>query len=337
MRGLIAFSPAAVLDFLPKNLSRPELVLFSRRFRAWWDGADFDEEAERTRAYAEAEKQAEATAQGAAPDTHGQVYRDKVEGVENRLRVSELIWGEGYLAPGTEENHIEYAQTMLMNEQVSMGVLGVGLGGPAREIAKETGVWVTGYERLKPVAEAGRIQCAKAGLKKKVDIHEYDPGRLDLPKNKFQGVISFGEFSFMEDKQGMLSRVTASLKSKGALLATDYVLAEDAKMEDVARGFCTYWGTPKLWPLKTYQDAIRTAGFDLRVSEDSTDQHLKLIADKWSDWRLVVDAINVLDIDEVDRSALLRIFGEEAEFWAAREKLLCDGRLKYYRFFALKK
>ena len=327
-------------NLLPGSaLSGPRMRYYWRMFLAWWDGGEFDTDAERARLAEELEalkQKGAAEAEVAAPTAevpgHEQTYRAKEAEMGARLRVAQMIWGEGYLHPGTEETHIEYAKTMRMSGEKSMAVVGLGLGGPAREMARDTGVWVTGYAWPKSIADVAREQSKTAGMVKKVEVVDFSPEEDELPKEKFAGVISLAELSFAPKRTALIKQMYQSLKKGGAFLVTDYVIEAGASV----KGFDEYWGQPSFWTEDQYKTVIQKCGFDFRVGEDLTEAHLALIVAGWGNWRQIVENINGTNLPEEDQQRMLKILAKEASLWADRQEALRSGAIRYFRFFGMK-
>ncbi|GAB4522252.1 MAG: hypothetical protein Tsb0010_06480 [Parvularculaceae bacterium] len=319
--------------------SKPRLAYYWRMFLAWWEGEEFDAAAERARMEAELEALREAAGAEEAEEGpvsvafgHDETYRAKEQEMGDRLRVAEMIWGPGYIHPGAEETHLEYAKAMRMSGEKSMAVVGLGLGGPAREMSRDTGVWVTGYAWPKTVADAAREQCKTAGMAKKVEVVDFDPDNDELPKGKYAGLICLAELGFVQKKAALIKQMFESLKKGGAFLVTDYVVEEGAKVA----GFDPSWGTPNFWTEEKYKTVIQKCGFDFRVGEDLTKDHLALIVEAWKDWKRIVEGIKSANLDDETKARMLKILVAEANLWADRQEALRSGALRYFRFFGMK-
>ena len=321
-------------------LAQPRLAYYWRRFLAWWEGEEFDAAAERARMEAElaallaaaSEEGDEDGASAAVAFGHDETYRAQEQEMGDRLRVAEMIWGPGYTHPGSEETHIEYAKTMRLSGEKSMAVVGLGLGGPAREMARDTGVWVTGYAWPKSIADAAREQSKNAGMAKKVEVVDFNPDKDEFPADKYSGVICLAELAFVGKKTALVKKMFDSLKKGGAFLVTDYVVEEGAEVG----GFDPSWGRPNFWTEDQYKTIIQKCGFDFRVGEDLTGDHLSLIEGAWKGWERIVEDIKGSNLAEDVINRMLKIMITEANLWADRQEALKSGALRYFRFFGMK-
>jgi len=325
-----ALIPQLTMRPLKSALSDPKLALAWARFVAWWEGEPFDEAAA-ARAAA-ARRQA---SEGAAERRHDETWRAPLQDLAAHARVAQWLWGEGHLAPFPDDLQIEFAKALLLNAEKSLAVIGPGLGAGARAIARETGVWIDGYEPRADIAAAGAEQCVAAGMGKKVQISHWDADAPDLPHNKFHAVLCVGELMFVQDKTAVLAAIKGGLKKNGAFLWADYVAGEGGAADMAQASFSPCWGAPHLQTAAACAEMMGAQGFDVRVREDVTSAHLDDIAEGWGRWRTVAAAIEQADLSEDERAGLMRVFHEAAQMWAARREALSQGALKVFRFLAM--
>ena len=310
-------------------------------FLAWWEGEDFDAAAANRKVEERFGSPSATDSDASEDDEAGENKRSKrliprPQDVSTRAMVCEMLWGDGHLSPGGEELHVELAKTLVPNEQKTMAMIGVGLGGPAREIAKASGVWIDGYEPRLALVNIARDQCQKAGLSRKVTIHACDYAKLSLPDARFHGVMSVCEFHCIDDKKQALGVIRESMKDDGVFILADYVAAEG---EDIELRFCfdEEWTSHKLWTLEEYKAELSEAGFDVRVSDDATPNFLPVITNAWAGWRSLVEKFEQMDVDDDERSMMMRILAEEASAWAERQEQLNAGTLKIARLVGFTK
>lgn len=251
-----------------KRPARPPLP-FKERFRAWWDGSGLDVPA------------APAAVQRppAAPDTPKQqnLLEPLAPWESPALRIAQLAWGEGYAKPGGEGYILELAKPVGIDSTMSVMEFGAGLGGGARAIHRKFGAWVTGYEPDRHIAKAGRELSIMAGLEKRADIKHYDPQNFEPRQASFDCVVSTETLFQIEEKDNLLSKLEASLKSHGQLVFTDFVLGEGVSAEDERLRALSQ--KPAFWSGEQYARHLRARNFDLRIGEDITAKYCKLMID----------------------------------------------------------
>src|SRR5215468_8284890 len=146
----------SVLGFLrrgDKDEAAPAGHSFGEKFHAWWEGYELPPKDE-------AEPQAAAAA---APAPGGDAPPGDAWS-KSRIKVAELIWGDGFNFPGSADHVVELVKPFGLNKEKSLLDLGCGLGGGTRAIAKEFGTYVEGMEHSPALAKAGMEMSEKAGL-----------------------------------------------------------------------------------------------------------------------------------------------------------------------------
>ncbi len=253
------------------------------------------------------------------------------------LAVAQGLWGEGYLGPGTAEYSASLVKDLALTSEHNLAILGIGLAGPARDIVRETDVWVSGYEsREKAIDEANR-QCAASGLAEKIQIAPYNPEAAQFAQDKYNAAFSLEEFCFVENKEQLLKQIAGALKPNGSLLFIDYVLpATDADLEILASSFDGVWGQARLWTVDQYKQAIADAGFTLTADRDLNGDYLPMIERGWTRWRKVLASLQEGRAGSEHRSRVMRLIGDEAAKWADRLDALNSGKLIVHLFQAQK-
>src|SRR5262245_48857497 len=117
---------------------------FGKKLHAWWEGYELP--AQET----DAQPQAAATPAPAAADAPPADAWSK-----SRIKVAELIWGDGFNFPGSADHVVELVKPFGLNKEKSLLDLGCGLGGGTRAIAKEFGSYCEGMEHSPALAKAG--------------------------------------------------------------------------------------------------------------------------------------------------------------------------------------
>src|SRR5277367_2673347 len=108
------------------------LKKFRKHLHAWWEGYYVDNPHE----------------QGEQPSQPPVTEEDKKNDKWSleRIKVAELIWGDGFTFPGGADHVLQMVKPMTLTSAKSMLDIGCGLGGATRAIAKTFGTWVIGME-----------------------------------------------------------------------------------------------------------------------------------------------------------------------------------------------
>jgi cyclopropane fatty-acyl-phospholipid synthase-like methyltransferase len=295
-----------------------------QKLGAWWRGDDVVAEGEPAPDFPVAEQ---------AP----QAQVDPKSIMVQRIRVAEALWGGGNFGPGDAEFLTALAAQLGLNKEMSIGFIGVGLGGAARALVDETEVWITGYEANATMAAFGIEQCAIAGKAKKVEISVADYETIALPPRKFNDIISKETFYLVRDKARLVKQVAAAIKPGGTLLFTDYVTpGAPLSPEERDKFFIRDLGEAlPIAPLH-YAQLMSEAGFDLRVDEDISHNFGAYVTNGWANLRRMLDQLAEHEPNAAERALFMRIVAEEAALWGNRLEAFRAGRLAVHRFVALK-
>ncbi len=305
-----------------------------KKFTAWWEGVDAAPEAENQPAYSV--PPSEAPQSGTDPaNSQASGYRPNAPTLEAHLTIAQSLWGQGFVGPGDAAFILDIVSQLIISKEKTVGYLGLGLGGPAREITKETGAWITGYETREQSVKTAREQCMMAGLAKKVTVEPFVPGETALPKNRFHVMICRDELCFIPDKEEILKGIYKALTKGGLCLITDYVHTgrQDA---DLSKCFSSVWGTPSLWPADRYPHAFLDLGFDLRVQADLTPQYISMIANSSGGWSDLMRLAESGSEEIGDKRGFVMALASEAAVWAERLNAMRNGELGVYRYILLK-
>jgi len=302
----------------------PPLNLKTRLY-AWWEGYDLSG-LKRRKGEAAADSAAPPKPTGKAPEV-GQNRWGKPLWNATRIEVAERLWGKGFSTPGGTE-HISYlVKPMGLNPAMSALDLSAGLGGASRTMAQQFGCWVTGLEASPLLAKEGMERSHMAGLDKRAPIERYDPEHFSFPK-RVDAIVYKEALFAVRDKDQMFDGIEASLKPRGHLLITDYILGPKPNREVVAAWAEHEPQEPNLWSLEQMQNAFAQRNLDLRIAEDITDTHRHLILTALQGFTQVLEQYALAHETKV---AIM----EEIELWARRVSALDNG-LRCYRFYALK-
>ncbi len=297
------------------------IVPLKTRLRAWWEGYEVEDLLPR---------QQEQTLPPAVPLSEKPLTEPLAAWETPEIRMMQLIWGAGYHKPGGPDYILGLVKPFGLDPSKSMMDFGAGLGGAARTIANEFGVWVTGYEADASLVKAGKQMSLMAGLDRRADIARYFAHDFDLHPNTFDCILSSETLFRIENKYHLLEVLQHGLKAKGQLTITDFVLGEgvaatDPRLRDLGDGHNYFWQVGQ------YEQRFRELSLDLRVAEDITHTYRHLILNGWSNFAKADPA--ALANARAYPAAILG----ELETWTKRVQALESGLLRVVRFYAIKK
>lgn len=313
------------------------------RLKAWWEGYDADElarqllkaqekaapKSKREPALPEKPKEPLVISPSIAFDMPFDPW-DK-----DRVSVAQLIWGAGYCGPGGPDHVIAMSKLLALSPEMSMMHLGAGLGGPARTLAHEFGVWVTGYEESQILVDHGNELSTMAGMAKKAEMSMLDMA-ADAPfGRKFDRALASNFFIYHEGKEDAVKKISAILKPDALFLITDLFLADDALV--ATDGYRDWRASEPRRPTpcerRELTQLLEQSELTVRVDDDLTAEYIDLVTKAWSGAdRVVADVIS-----DSSTSHLAQVVLKEAEVWSRRLAMLKSGRLSFRRMLASKR
>jgi cyclopropane fatty-acyl-phospholipid synthase-like methyltransferase len=296
------------------------------RLLAWWSGNDDAPPARRPSAAKPPGAKPLVTAVAPAQEA---LVEPLAHWEDPAMRIAQLAWGEGCSKPGGSDHLLDLSRPLGLDATKTILEFGVGLGGGARAMRDETGVWIEGYELEPDLARAAMQLAIRGRMEKGVDITCYSAKDFAPRPGSYDCILSTETLYRIEHKEELLIKFENALKPRGQMLITDFVLAPGASAKDPKlKAFLP--GPLAFWPAAHYARHFRDRNLDLRVSEDITPAYRKLVLDGCKRFteggpRLVGHA--------------KAYPGETVTFldlWAKRMTALDDGLLKVMRFAALK-
>lgn len=138
------------------------------------------------------------------------------------VTVSELIWGEGFLAPGgAAAVHPIVAGLDLRG--LTVLDIGCAVGGVDRVLAEDHGCAVIGLDIVPLLIHIGRARMAEAGLADRIDLRLVEPGPLPLDDHSVDLVFGKDSWLLIDDKPGFFAEVVRVLKPGGMLAASEWM------------------------------------------------------------------------------------------------------------------
>ncbi|MGI9220845.1 MAG: class I SAM-dependent methyltransferase [Woeseiaceae bacterium] len=189
----------------------------------------------------------------------------------NLVTMLELIWGDGYMAPGGPGNVARLLRGIDTSGKRILDI-GCGIGGPVFEMARTHGATAVGIDLEAPLIERAQQDAIKHGLSEQCAFQTVEVGPLPFADQSFDIVISSGAFTQIADKSGILAESFRVLRPGGYISCYDWLKPEgDEFSEDMLYWFKVEGLTYALETLESYADVLRKVGFEDIKSNDATD------------------------------------------------------------------
>jgi phosphoethanolamine N-methyltransferase len=188
---------------------------------------------------------------------------------DNMVTMLELIWGEGYMAPGGAGNVAKMLEGIDTSGKRILDI-GCGIGGPAFEMARAHGATVVGIDLEAPLIERAKQAAAEHGLDEQCAFQTVNVGPLPFTDKCFDIVISAGAFTQTGDKAAILGECYRVLKPGGHLSSYEWLKSEGESSEDMRYWLEMEGLTYALQTIDQFRDQIEDAGFIDVIAEDAT-------------------------------------------------------------------
>lgn len=184
------------------------------------------------------------------------------------VSVLELIWGEGFMAPGGAALVRRMVQGIDIKDKLILDV-GCGLGGGDLILAEEFGARVIGIDLEAPLVERARRRIETAGLGKRIEVRRVDAGPFDFSDRTFDVVYSVGAFTQTEDKAAVFADALRVLKPGGAITSYDWMRTDRPYSDAMLRWFELEGLTYAMETMEAHRQLLEGAGFtDVQVADD---------------------------------------------------------------------
>jgi len=180
---------------------------------------------------------------------------------DSMVAMLELIWGEGFMAPGGEGNVAKMVAGLDLEGRRVLD-LGCGIGGPACILAGKYGAHVVGTDLEPPLIERAQRRAAELGLADRAEFEVVTPGPLTFADASFDLVLSSGGVTQTADKLGIFRECRRVLAPGGTFSAYDWMKSEGEYSSDMRYWFEMEGLTYALETPTGQQATLRDAGFD---------------------------------------------------------------------------
>lgn len=299
-----------------------------QKLHAWWEGYDLPPFAEGLEASA-----GEGAAEAAAPGDQGLSARSDPNAVTgDKLAFLQELWGAGYIRPGDKETALTNAKPLLLTDSTTVIEFGAGLGAYARAIAAANICFVDGYESDSLLVETAQKAKQSEEEAKFASVKQAELGTMPSDKSYHRAVFN-RYLHRLEDPIAMLGETKMQLKEEGAaILLNEYTAGPNGLLPDATQAMMDGFSAPRpLISSTVYATALEELGFEIRVNEDKSAEHLRDIAAAWA---RMDERLNGSD-DPLDFAAISGFISQETARWSAISSALREGSLQYTRLLAI--
>lgn len=199
----------------------------------------------------------------------------------NMVTMLELIWGDGYMAPGGPSNVAKLLRGIDTQNQRILDI-GCGIGGPAFEMATTHGAEVVGIDLEEPLIRRAQADASKHGLSGRCTFQTVVAGPLPFADNAFDVVVSSGAFTQIADKSNILSESLRVLRPGGWLSCYDWLKSDGEYSDDMLYWFKVEGLTYAMETLDSYAALLTEAGFIDIACEDASDWYQQRAHDEYA-------------------------------------------------------
>lgn len=213
----------------------------------------------------------------------------------------ELIWGDGFMAPGGEGNIAIMVEGLELQDKRVLDI-GCGIGGPAFVLAKKYGAQVVGIDIEPQLIEDAESRAEKLGLSSSCEFLKVEPGPFSFPDNSFDVVFASGVIMTIEDKPDVFAEILRILKPGGTLTVYDWMKPEGDYSDDMRYWFKMERITYDMKTFDEYETMLRDSGFTDITTEDRSDWYRQQVQREYDQIRsdIYPQMVEVLGQEEAD-------------------------------------
>ena len=186
----------------------------------------------------------------------------------------ELVWGDGFMAPGGEGNVANLVRGLDLREGRILDI-GCGIGGPACTLAEGYGARVVGTDLEANLLRRSQRRVLARELQGQINLVHVEPGPLPFGDESFDLVVSSGAFTQTEDKLAIFEECLRVLEPGGSIRTYDWMKCEGEYSEEMLRWFELEGLTYAMETPKRHAELLREAGFVDVETEDRSEWYRK--------------------------------------------------------------
>jgi sterol 24-C-methyltransferase len=187
-----------------------------------------------------------------------------------------FAYGEPFQQAIARHEHY-LAHVMGLKDNMKVLDVGCGVGGPAREIVKFSGVNVVGFNNNDYQIERATRYAENEGLSHKLTFQKGDFMQMQFPDNSFDAVYAIEATVHAPTLEGVYSEIFRVLKPGGIFgvyewLMTDEYDNNNPEHREIRLGIEQGDGISNMVTISEGLTAIKAAGFELLHHEDLADR-----------------------------------------------------------------
>jgi len=193
---------------------------------------------------------------------------------DSMVTMLELVWGQGYMAPGGSGNVAKMLDGLQTRGRRLLDI-GCGIGGPALEMARTYGAEVVGVDLEKPLVERARRAAKEQGLERRCRFEPVDGMTLPFDDHSFDIVTSAGALTQTADKASQIDEIRRVLKPGGWVSCYEWMGTGRALSGDMRYWLDLEGLTYALLDLQSCEALFADGGFVDVSAIDATDWYRK--------------------------------------------------------------
>jgi len=293
-----------------------KLGITRARFKAWWDGAEFDPATVPEEAVA---------ANESSPDD--ELFDVPEVPRAPRLQALSLLWGDERILPGDDTADRLAPAQLGVAADGAIAVIGPGLASPVAALAAAHEGQIVAFEWRDETNEALLHGLKRAKLGERVSATRIDLETHPFEADKFDGVWSLDEFSYADEPTRFAHHLAKTVKPDRCVLVEFYA---GLPSPDIAPAFASSFAEPHIRAAGDVAHFLIESGLKIEAQDDLTEEHLDCAKQAFK--RLEARLKEAGGVD----TAIARELAWETEAWRARLKMLATKRLERRRIVARK-
>jgi len=226
--------------------------------------------------------------------------------------------GEGFYQAIARHEHF-LAHMMGLREDMNVLDVGCGVGGPAREMTRFSGVNITGLNNNDYQIQRATNYAKAAGLSNKHKFVKGDFMQMSFPENSFDAVYAIEATVHAPSLEGVYSQIFRVLKPGGVFGVYEWLMTDDydennPRHREICHGIEVGDGISQMVRISEGLRAIKAAGFELEFHEDLAQRPDEIpwwypLAGDMKYCRSVSDLFTVFRLTKFGRGAVHKFVG----------------------------